>query len=67
VQFKTNARNIFNGKKVWTIAIAEEKLDNVIVNANIKRSQLTKVTDRFKTKMHLESAGTVAPPEHVHM
>jgi hypothetical protein len=42
-------------KKVWTIAIAQEKLDNVIVNANINRSQLTKVTDRFKTKMHLES------------
>jgi len=42
-------------KKVWTIAIAQEKLDNVIVNANINRSQLAKVTDRFKTKIHLES------------
>ncbi len=42
-------------RKVWTIAIAQEKLDNVIINANINRSQLTKVTDRFKTKMHLES------------
>lgn len=43
------------GKKVWTIAIAQEKLDDVINNANINKSQLTKVTDRFKTKMHLES------------
>ena len=41
--------------KVWTIAIAQEKLDDVINNANISRSQLTKVTDRFKTKIHLES------------
>ena len=42
-------------KKVWTIAIAQEKLDDVINNANVLRSQLTKVTDRFKTKIHLES------------
>lgn len=41
--------------KVWTIAIAQEKLDEVINNANVNRSQLTKVTDRFKTKIHLES------------
>lgn len=42
-------------KKVWTIAIAQEKLDDVINNTNVNKSQLTKVTDRFKTKMHLES------------
>jgi hypothetical protein len=41
--------------QVWTIAIAQEKLDDVINNANVNRSQLTKVTDRFKTKIHLES------------
>ncbi|UQX55099.1 BREX system P-loop protein BrxC [Cytobacillus pseudoceanisediminis] len=40
---------------VWTIAIAQEKLDDVINNANVNRSQLTKLTDRFKTKVHLES------------
>lgn len=40
---------------VWTIAIAQEKLDDVINNANVSRSSLTKVTDRFKTKIHLES------------
>ena len=43
------------GGKAWTIAIAQEKLDDVINNANVNRSQLTKVTDRFKTKIHLDS------------
>ena len=42
-------------KKVWTIAIAQERLDDVINNNNVSRSQLVKVTDRFKTKIHLES------------
>lgn len=42
-------------KKVWTIAIAQEKLDDVINSANVSKSQLTKVTDRFKTKIHLEA------------
>lgn len=41
--------------KVWTLAIAQEKLDIVINNANVNRNQLTKVTDRFKTKVHLEA------------
>jgi hypothetical protein len=41
--------------KVWTIAIAQEKLDDVINNASVTRNQLTKVTDRFKTKIHLEA------------
>ena len=41
--------------RVWTIAIAQEKLDDVINNNSISKSQLTKVTDRFKTKIHLES------------
>ncbi|MCF7792302.1 MAG: BREX system P-loop protein BrxC [Victivallales bacterium] len=42
-------------RKVWTIAIAQEKLDDVINNANVSKSMLVKVTDRFKTKIHLES------------
>lgn len=42
-------------KKVWTIAIAQEKLDDVINNTNVSKSNLTKVTDRFKTKIHLDS------------
>lgn len=43
------------GGKVWTIAIAQEKLDDVISNASLSRAQLTKVTDRFKTKINLEA------------
>jgi len=43
------------GGKVWTIAIAQEKLDDIINNSTINKAQLTKVTDRFKTKIHLES------------
>ena len=43
------------GGRVWTIAIAQEKLDDVINNANVSKAQLTKVTDRFKTKIHLEA------------
>jgi hypothetical protein len=43
------------GGKVWTIAIAQEKLDDVINNSNLTKAQLTKVTDRFKTKIHLEA------------
>lgn len=41
--------------KVWTIAIAQEKLDDVISNSNVSRANLNKVTDRFKSKIHLES------------
>ncbi len=43
------------GGRVWTIAIAQEKLDDVINNSNVSAAQLTKVTDRFKTKIHLEA------------
>ena len=43
------------GSKVWTIAIAQEKLDDVINNSNVSKSNLIKVTDRFKTKLHLEA------------
>ncbi|MGR5538038.1 BREX system P-loop protein BrxC [Vibrio campbellii] len=50
----SEALSSINGS-VWTIAIAQEKLDDVINNANVSRSSLTKVTDRFKTKIHLES------------
>jgi hypothetical protein len=42
-------------QKVWTIAIAQEKLDDVINNSNVSKQNLVKVTDRFKTKIPLES------------
>ena len=41
--------------RVWTIAIAQEKLDDVINNANVSIQNLNKVTDRFKTRIHLSS------------
>ena len=41
--------------RVWTIAIAQEKLDDVIYNANVRKQDLNKVTDRFKTKIHLSN------------
>jgi len=40
---------------VWTIAIAQEKLDEVITKAQISRTHLNKVADRFRTKYHLSS------------
>jgi hypothetical protein len=33
------------GGKVWTMAIAQEKLDDVINNSNVNRAQLTKVSE----------------------
>ena len=45
---------IANGK-VWTIAISQEKLEDVIHNANLSIKELSKVTDRFKTRIHLSS------------
>jgi len=50
----SEAFSSINGR-VWTIAIAQEKLDDVINNTNVNRSQLTKVTDRFKIKINLEA------------
>jgi len=41
--------------KVWTIAIAQEKLDDVISNANVSVRELSKVIDRFKTRINLSS------------
>ena len=41
--------------RVWTIAIAQEKFDDVIRNANLNVKELNKVRDRFKTQIHLSS------------
>ena len=42
-------------RSVWTVAIAQEKLDDVIHNASVSVQELNKVTDRFKHKFHLSS------------
>ena len=43
------------GQRVWTIAIAQEKLDDVVNSAGVSKGSLTKLTDRFKTKVHIDS------------
>ena len=50
----SEALNALSGK-VWTIAIAQEKLDDVISNTGLNKAQLVKVTDRFVEKIHLEA------------
>lgn len=41
--------------KVWTIAIAQSKLDDIYEAADIDVQQLTKIKDRFRLSIHLES------------
>ena len=39
------------GRKIWTIAIAQLQLDDVITGTNVNRSLLTKIIDRFKKRI----------------
>ena len=39
------------GRNVWTIAIAQLQLDDVINGTNVNRSLLTKIIDRFKKRI----------------
>lgn len=39
------------GRRVWTIAIAQLQLDDVINGTNVNRSLLTKIIDRFKKRI----------------
>jgi hypothetical protein len=43
------------GRKVWTIAIAQQRLDDVIKAENIAINSLTKVRDRFRSKIAIEA------------
>ncbi len=43
------------GQKVWTIAIAQQKLDDVINATNIDRGKLVKVIDRFKNHIDIKA------------
>ncbi len=43
------------GRKVWTIAIAQQKLDDVINNANVSRDKLAKIIDRFKNHLDIKA------------
>lgn len=43
------------GRKVWTIAIAQQRLDDVMKAENVTATSLTKVRDRFRTKIAIEA------------
>ena len=43
------------GRKVWTIAIAQLKLDDVISMKNVSRNLLTKLRDRFRTTIDIKA------------
>jgi len=43
------------GRKVWTIAIAQLKLDDVINQANLSKNLLTKLRDRFRTTIDIKA------------
>lgn len=43
------------GRKVWTIAIAQLKLDDVINQANLSKNLLTKLRDRFRTTVDIKA------------
>lgn len=42
-------------RKVWTVAIAQQRLDDVLKVENIAANSLTKVRDRFRTKVAIEA------------
>lgn len=41
------------GRKVWTIAIAQLQLDDVINETNVNKSLLTKIIDRFRKRINI--------------
>lgn len=43
------------GRKIWTIAIAQQRLDDVIKAENVQLNSLTKVRDRFRKKIAIEA------------
>lgn len=49
------------GRRVWTVAIAQQRLDDVISSTNINKDKLTKLTDRFKNRIDIkaEEVGTI--------
>lgn len=55
LQAVTESLSSIGAGKVWTIACAQEKLDDVIRNSKYGENELSKVQDRFKTRIHLSS------------
>lgn len=44
-----------SAQRVWTIAIAQQRLDDVINSANINKDKLTKIRDRFKNHIDIKA------------
>ena len=43
------------GRKVWTICIAQQRLDDVINASNLSKGLLTKLQDRFRTRIEIKA------------
>lgn len=43
------------GRKIWTIAIAQLQLDDVINSVNVNKSLLTKIIDRFRKRINISA------------
>lgn len=46
---------VAQGRRIWTIAIAQLKLDDVITVSGLNKNMLTKLIDRFKNRMNIEA------------
>ncbi|MDR3628227.1 MAG: hypothetical protein P4L45_15395, partial [Ignavibacteriaceae bacterium] len=55
LQGVTESLSSVGAGKVWTFACAQEKLDDVLRNSGSSMNELSKVQDRFKTRLHLSS------------
>lgn len=44
-----------SGQRIWTIAIAQQRLDDVINSANVDKNKLTKIRDRFKNHIDIKA------------
>lgn len=44
-----------SAQRVWTIAIAQQRLDDVITSTNINKDKLTKIRDRFKNYIDIKA------------
>lgn len=42
-------------QRVWTIAIAQQRLDDVISSTNLNKDKLTKLIDRFKNRIDIKA------------
>ena len=43
------------GQKVWTVAIAQLQLDDVINSQNLDQNKVTKIIDRFRCRISIDA------------